>query len=134
MAVEADLVAYLDPLIAEAGGTSLFEGPPSETEANAIFIAHYDSEKSDDFTMGPSLDPPGSELESVQVTVRNTVRATAVSRANAIHALLDNAQNLSIGGRTYFRIESDGPPAGLGQDELGRWIFVASYHVRKHRG
>lgn len=132
--VEADLVAYLDPLIAETAGTDLFEGPAPEQPDNVIAVAHYNSQASDDFAMAASLTAPDSELEDVQVMVRNTDRATGRARAHAIHALLDNLQDATLSGRKYSHITSDGPPFGLGQDATGRWRFAANYHVRKARG
>ena len=135
MPLEADIVAYLDPLISETAGTDLYEGPPLEGPDNCVVITHYNSQQSDDYTMGASLTAPGSELEDFQVFVRNTVKATAKSKADAIHALLDNLQNVVMSGRTYFHITSDGPPSNvLGQDANGRWRCTANYHARKHRG
>jgi hypothetical protein len=134
MPVEADIVAYLDPLIAEAAGIDLFEGPAPELPDNLIAVAHYDSLRSDDYTMGASLSAPASEIELVQVMTRNTDKATAQARADAVYALLDNLQNATINGRSYFHVESDGPPSGLGQDVNQRWRFVANYQVRKVRG
>lgn len=135
MPVEADLVAYLDPLIAETAGTDLFEGPPPEAPDNVVAVALYMTERSDDFTMGASLSAPGSELEHVQVMVRNTVKATAESKAAAIYALLENLQaTTTVNGRTYFEIASDGPPFGLGQDGNLRWRYVFNARVRKPRG
>lgn len=135
MPVEADIVAYLDPLIAETAGTDLFEGPAPELPVNVVAVAHYASVRSDDYTMGASLTAPGSELEMVQVMVRNTVKATAQARAAAIYALLDNLQNATLtGGRIYFSVEAEGPPFCIGQDANERWRFVSDYRVRKHRG
>jgi hypothetical protein len=135
--VEADLVAYLDPLVTEtsAGATpDLVEGPMPEQPDDMVAIAHYLSEPSDDYTMGPSLTAPGSEIERVQVMARSTSKATALARAAAYYALLANLQNVVMSGRTYFTIESEGPPFGLGQDVSNRWRYVANYRVRKQRG
>lgn len=135
MPLDTDIVAYLDPLISETAGTDLFEGPMPELPDNCVAVTHYNSQASDDFSMTPSLTAPASELEDFQVMVRNTVKATAESKAAAIHALLDNAQNLTINGRTYFTITSDGPPSAiLGQDSNLRWRRSANYHARKIRG
>lgn len=138
MPVEADVVAYLDTALPTlTGGTNLFEGPMPEQPATCAAVAHYISEGSDDYTMGASLTPPGSELERVQVMVRDAVKASAKTLADSIHALLDNlgtTANFAGSGRTYFRIESDGPPFSLGQDPNMRWRFAANYQVRKARG
>lgn len=135
MPLDTDIVAYLDPLVSETAGTDLFEGPMPEFPDNCVAITHYNSQASEDYTMGASLTAPGAEFEDFQVMVRNTVKATCTTRANAIHALLDNAQMITISGRTYFSITSDGPPSGvLGQDQNGRWRRTANYHAKKHRG
>jgi hypothetical protein len=85
--------------------------------------------------MGASLTGPGSELEYVQVMVRNVVKATAESKADAIYALLENLQSTTtVNSRTYFEIASDGPPFGLGQDLNLRWRYVFNARVRKPRG
>lgn len=134
MPLEADIVAYLDPLVSETAGTDLFEGPMPELPNNCVAISHYNSQRSDDYAMGASLSAPASELEDFQVMVRNAVKATAKTRADAIHALLDNLQGVTMSGRVYFAIESDGPPYSIGQDQNGRWRCVANYHARKQRG
>ena len=137
MPVVADLIAYLDPLVAEtsSGATpDLVEGPAPEQPDDLVAITHYLSERSDDYVMAPSLTAPGSELERVQVMARSVSMATAITRANAFHVLLDNLLNVTMSGRVYFSIESEGPPFSLGQDQSNRWRFVANYVVRKHRG
>lgn len=134
MAVEADLVAYLDPNVSETAGTNLFEGPMPELPDNCVAVTHYASERSDDYAMSASLTAPASELNRVQVMVRNTAKATAKSKADAYHALLDNLHNVTMSGRTYFAIESDGEPFSLGQDGNLRWRYVGNYLVRKQRG
>lgn len=134
MPAEADLVTYLDALIPETAGTDLFEGPMPETPDNCIAVWLYATEKSDDFAMGASLSAPASELEHVQVMVRNTDKATAKSKADTVYALLDNLQNVTMTGRKYFAIEGEGPPFDLSQDKSLRWRFVANFVVRKVRG
>ena len=134
MAVEADLVAYLDTQLSETAGTDLFEGPMAELPDNQIVVTHYASEESDDYTMGASLSAPGSEIVMVQVMARNTVKATALARAQAAHAKLDNLQNQTLSGRSYFTIEAQGEPFSLGQDQQHRWRYVANFRVRKARG
>lgn len=136
MPVEADVVAYLAAAgLGLVAGTDLFEGPAPETPYNVVAVAKYMTERSDDYTMGASLTAPGSELEHVQVMSRHTVKATAESRADAIHAVLDNLQSTTlVNGRTYFEIAGDGPPADLGQDGNLNWRYVTNYRVRKPRG
>ena len=75
-----------------------------------------------------------SELESFEVVVRNTDKATARSKADAIHALLDNLGPVTLSTRLYSHVTSDGTPAPLGQDENNRWLYVANYLARKARG
>jgi len=134
MPAEADLVAYLDPLVSETAGINLFEGPMPEAPDNCVALTHYGSQRSDDYVMSASLSAPGSELVDVQLMVRNTVKATAIARAAAYHALLDNLQSVTIAGRSYFAIESDGEPYSLGQDLNYRWRYISNYHIRKARG
>jgi len=140
MPVEADVVAYLSAAgLGLTSGTNLFEGPMPETPGDQTDVAvlHYASEASDDFCMGASLSAPGSELESIQVMTRDSTKSQADSMALAVHAKLDNlgtTANFGSSGRTYFHIESTGPPFSLGQDATGRWRRVANYTVRKARG
>lgn len=135
MPLDTDIVTYLDPLVSETAGTDLFEGPMPELPDNCVAVTHYNSQASDDYSMGASLTAPATELEDFQVMVRNTVKATARTRANAIHALLDNLQGVTMSGRVYQHITSDGPPSHvLGQDANGRWRCTANYHARKARG
>lgn len=134
MPVQADLVAYLDALIAETAGTDLFEGPMPEFPDSCIAVTHYGGEAALDRVMGPSLNPPGVEVPHVQVMVRNPVMATAKARADAVHALLDGF-NGTLSGRTYFNVESlDGEPFSLAQDQSFRWRWVANYRIQKARG
>jgi hypothetical protein len=132
--IEADIIAYLDPSIDETVDVDIFEGPLPEAPANCVAVDHYNSQPSDDYEMSPSLTAPGSELEDFQIAVRNTSRATARTKANAIHVLLDNLGPVTLSGRVYSQVTSDGPPFCLKQDEGGRWHYVANYHARKARG
>jgi len=140
MPVDADLIAYLDPLVGETAGTDLFEGPLGEGPDNAVAITHYMGEAAEDRVMGASLTAPGIEVARVQLMVRNTSKSSARSKALAYHALLDNLQAYtSAGGVRYFAIESlDSEPYCLGQDTGGsaglRWRYVAHYRVEKSRG
>lgn len=136
MPVQADVVAYIDAQTALTAGTNLFEGPlPGEsTQDPLVSVLHFMSRPSDDYTMGASLTAPGSEIESVKVMVRSANQATAKTQADAIHALLDNLQNTSLSGRTYFHVTSDGPPWLEAQDNNNRFRFVGQYHCRKTRG
>lgn len=137
MPVEADVVAYLAAAgLGLTAGTNLFEGPMPEGTAypSCVAVWQYATERSDDYTMGASLTGPGSELEHIQVMTRDPVKATCGTRADAIHAVLDNLQTTTlVNGRTYFWIVSDGPPFGLGQDGNLLWRCVANYLVRKPR-
>lgn len=135
MPVEADIVTYLDGASALTAGTDLFEGPLPEAPDACVAVRHINSEPSDDYTMEPSLTAPGSELERFQVLTRAVTRAAAITQANAVHALLDNLQNATLsGGRIYFHVTSDGPPALQAQDGNHRWRYEATYLARKHRG
>lgn len=142
--VEADVVAYLaaQGSLGLTAGTNLFEGPlPEQTAAEAFIVgvAHYASQRSDQYVMGASLTAPGFEVVRFQVMVRGPVKATVSAKAAAIHALLDNlgtTPNFGGSGRTYFSVHADGEPFGLGQDKSpgALWRYVANYEARKHRG
>ena len=134
MPVEADLVAYLDPLVSETAGTDLFEGPIPELP-NACVVLQHTGGQDGEYVMGPSLTTPDLERVRVQLMVRNPAKATAVSRANAVHALLDNLGPVTLSTRLYHRVHSiDGPPHSLGQDVNLRWRLVANYEIEKARG
>lgn len=134
MPADSDLVAYLDSATALTAGTDVFVGPMPELPDNCVAITHYNSQASDDYAMGASLTAPGLEVEDVQLMVRHTARATARTNANTYHALLANLHSTTLSGRYYHRVEDDGPPFVLGQDQNGRWRFVANYTCRKARG
>lgn len=136
MPVDADLVTYLDGLVAESAGVDLFEGPMTETPDNCIAVTHYTGESAKQFrVMAPSLSPPGAEVARVQVMVRNVDKATARTKAYAIHAVVDGLVNTVLSTRLYHQVESiDGEPSSLGQDQNGRWRYQASYRVVKARG
>jgi len=128
-----DLITYLDPLVAEAAGTDLFEGPPLELPVNVVVLTHYAGEAAMDRAFGPSLTAPGVEVARVQLFVRNTVMSTAKTRADAIHALLDGFAG-TISGRTYFFITAiDGAPSSLGQDSRGNWRWASNYRIQYAR-
>ena len=134
MAADSDLVTYLDSGTALTAGTDLFVGPMPESPDNCVAVTHYNSQRSDDYTMGASLSAPGYEVEDVQVMVRHTSRATARTNADAYHALLANLHGQTLSGRAYYRIDEDGTPYCIGQDQNARWRFVANYTCRKARG
>jgi len=134
-AVAADLVAYLDASISETAGTDLFEGDLTEAPANQVTVWHFGggiAERS----MSPSVTAADIETALVQVLVRNTVMTTANTKAQAVHALLDNLQEYSgASGTRYLLVESvGGEPHMLGMDDNERWIFMGNYEVRKVRG
>jgi len=141
MPVDTDVIAYLaaQGSLSLTAGTNLFEGPLGEDLSTdpEVAITNTNSEPSDEYVMGPSLTAPGFEIEAFQVMVRSGTKGTAHSKALAIHALLDNlgpVTNFASTGRTYFHIESEGPPHNLFQDKNGKWRYAAEYHVRKARG
>lgn len=135
MSVEADVVTYLAAAgLGLTAGTNLFEGEMPELPDTCVAVAHYASETSDDYAMGASLTAPGYEVELFQVMTRHATRATAISTAAAVHAALDNLGPATLSGRTYFRIESQGPPFSLAQDPSLRWRRAANYRAQKARG
>lgn len=135
MPAEADLVAYLDPLVAETGGTDLFEGPMPESPDNCIAVAHYDSPALNDRVMGGSLaNNIGVSIVMVQVMARNTSKTTAQSKAQGYFNLLDNLGPVTLTGRLYHSVEGEGEPFNLGQDQNGRWRYAFNVRVEKARG
>lgn len=134
MPADAHLVAYLDPLVAENAGTDLFEGPMGELPDACVALTLYAGEEGDR-VMAPSLTAPAVEASMVQLMVRNTLKATAASRAYAIHALLDNLGPVTISGVLYHHVSAEGgPPICIGLDANARWRYVASYRCEKARG
>ena len=139
MPVDTQLVAYFDsqPSITDdpsANPPSLIEGPMPELPDNCVAVTHYGSEQGEEYVMGASLSEPGYEIENVQVMVRHTAKATAQSKAQAYHSLLDNLGPTTLSGVLFSHVDSDGVPYCLGQDANERWRYVANYRVRKARG
>ena len=136
MPAAADLVTYLDPLLAGyTAGVNLFKGPPPEDPDVCICVQQYGGEAAEDRVMAPSLQAPGIEVAHVQITVRNPSQSAAEADALLVHGLLDNYGPGQLSGRTYFNIESiDGEPYSLGQDANLLWEIVANYRVQKGRG
>ena len=131
--VPEDLIAYLDPLVSETGGTDLFEGPAPERPANVVAITHYDGEPALARTMGASLSVSGVEVTLVQLFVRHSVMATAKTKADAYHALLDNLSG-TLNGRVYYQIESmDSMPYSIGQDGEALWRYVCNFRCQHKR-
>ncbi len=134
MPVAADIVAYLDPLLSEAGGIDLFEGPAPELPDNLVAITHTGGEPGE-YTMGASLSGPSMEFARFQLMARNTDHTNCVTHANTCHALLANMGPVTVNARIYHHIENiDGEPFSLGQDDNLRWRYVASYRAYKQRG
>lgn len=134
MAVGADIVAYLDSASALTAGTDLFEGPMPELPLICVAITPTGGEGGE-YTMGASLSAPGLEQTRFQLMVRHTVQATAISNANAYHALLANLGPTTLSGRLYHNVEPiDGEPYSIGQDDNNAWRYVANYRAWKARG
>jgi hypothetical protein len=134
MPVVEDLITYLDPLIAEAAGVDLVEGPMPELPDNCVALTATGGEVAE-YTMGGELAPTDLEYSHVQMMVRNTLMASSISRAMAIHALLNNLGRRTINGRTYHHVRAmDGEPHSLGQDQNARWRRVVNYRVYKAAG
>jgi len=134
-AVAADLLAYIDTNTSETAGTDLFEGGFTEQPDNQVCVIHFgggDAER----VMSASKTAPDIETALVQVLVRNTAMATANTKAQAIHALLDNLQEYSgTSGTRYMLIESmAGEPHSVGVDDNHRWVYMGNYEVQKARG
>lgn len=132
---EADLVAYLDTNSSYTAGTDLFEGPMPELPDSCVAVTHYASEESDDWSMGPSLSAPGSELLRVQLMVRHGTKATAQANGLTLHQLLRNMQGVTMtSGKVVLAVEDQGEPLNLGQDPNLRWRCASNYRVRKQPG
>lgn len=131
--VPVDLITYLDSSVSETAGTDLFEGPPPELPANLVAITHYAGEAAEGRIMGPSLTAPGVEVALVQLFVRDEKMATAKSKADAYHALLDGLDG-TLSGRTYFNVESiDSQPYSIGQDARALWRWVCNFRCEHGR-
>lgn len=131
--VPVDLITYLDGSVSETAGADLFEGPPPELPDNVAVITHYGGEAALDRVMGPSLTAPGVEVALVQLFIRNSDQATAKSKADAYHALLDGLDG-TLSSRTYFNVESlDSMPFSIGQDARALWRYVSNFRVEHGR-
>jgi hypothetical protein len=138
MPVEPALVTYLGSLLTETAGTDLFEGPMPESPDACMALTHAAGEPADGRVMGASLANDGLvEQPHVQLMVRGAIndKAGPRTRALAAHAVLDGYGPGTLSAVLYHRIESlDGEPYCLGQDQNGRWRYVANYRVQKARG
>ena len=132
--VPEDLIVYLIAAgVSETAGGTLIEGPSPELPADVVVLTHYDGEEAEDRVMGPSLTAPGVEVSLVQLFVRNSLMATAKTKADAYHALLDGL-NGTLSGRSYFNVESmDSMPYSIGQDSRELWRMVCNFRVEHAR-
>lgn len=134
-AIADDIIRILDPSLAEAAGTDLFEGDFTENPANQVVVSHVGGSPPDR-EMSASLTAPPLERAQITVMVRNTALGTARTKAQAIHALLDNMQGVTgNSGTSILYVEAlDGEPHLMGQDDNLRWVYAANYQVQKGRG
>ena len=137
MPLAEDLIRYLDPLVSESmdgPAPSLMEGPIGEKPDVCVALTVTAGELPE-WTMGPEYSEPDMEIGHVQLMVRHTTMAGAISKAFEYHRLLRNMGPRSLSGRLYFDVQSmDGEPYSLGQDQNERWRRVANYRVRKISG
>lgn len=135
MAVEADIVAYLNGQAGLVSATNLFEGLLPEDPAACVAVAPTGGELSDDYVSGASLDAPTMEYSRFQVMVRDATMAAARTTAHAVYALLANLGPTTLSTRTYNHVESiDGEPSLIGQDQQARWEYVMNFRAMKARG
>ncbi len=131
--VPEDLIAYLDASVSETAGEDLIEGPSPELPEDVVVLTHYDGEEAEDRVMGPSLTAPGVEVSLVQLFVRNSLMATAKTKADDYHALLDGLDG-TLSGRKYFNVQSmDSMPYNIGQDSRKLWRMVCNFRVEHGR-
>lgn len=126
----ADLIVYLDPLVAETAGTTLFAGPPVELPDTSIWLTHYAGAVAKDRVFAASLTAPGVEVARVQLFVRNAVNDTARTRADAYHALLDGFSGTANSRQIFWIQAIDGQPYSIGQDQRGSFRWVVNYEVQ----
>lgn len=133
--VAGDMLAYIDGSLAETAGTDLFEGGFTETPDNQICLIHFGGGPAER-SMSASKAAPDMETALFQVLVRNTALATANSKAQTIHGLLDNLQNYTGGsGAVYYLVGAvAGEPHLAGQDDNHRWVYECNYEAQKARG
>lgn len=135
MPAEAALVAYLDTVLTETAGSTLFEGPAPEQPDDLLALTQYDSLEAEDRIMAASgVDQQAVWPVMVQVMARNALKASAEARCRAVFDALDNLGPVSLGGVTYHSIEAAGEPFNLGQDPNGRWRWACNFRVEKGRG
>lgn len=134
MPAEAAIVAYLDTILSETAGTDLFEGPLPEVPINCIAVTNFDNSAALDRVMSGSLVNQQAVWPAhLQIAVRNTDKATAISRAKAAFDALDNFAG-TLSGVTYHNIEAQGEPAFLKKDANESWVYIFDIVAEKQRG
>lgn len=126
----ADLIVYLDPLVSETAGTTLFAGPPVELPDTSVWLTHYAGGTAKDRVFAVSVTAPGVEVARVQLFVRNATNDTARATADAYHALLDGFFGTANSRRIFWMQSIDGTPYSIGQDQRGSFRWVANYEVQ----
>jgi hypothetical protein len=119
MSMPSDVAEYLEDNSIGTVGTDIFIQFTPETPHNAISVFQYSG--------WPPLTVAGFTRPGLQVKVRNTNAATAITKMEAIIALLHDKGELTLEGTRYPYIEMAQTWFPLGWEEVvgGRRFTVA---------
>ena len=73
-----------------------------------------------------------AEQQSIQIRVRNTDYATAVSEANEIKDILDGYNNTIVNTDLYQSVFLDSDILSLGKDDRGRTNLTINFTLKKN--
>lgn len=129
MATLLDIATYIDTELASLTlGTNLFIGRMPDTPDNCVTLYEYGGSVPDN-TMGTSA--PSLENPSIQVAVRSTTYAGAVTTIRSIWDKLEAVVDEDLSGTRYNRISANQSPFPLDRDTSDRILFVQNFDVTK---
>ncbi len=123
--VPKDIAEYLEDQTIGTVGTDIFAGFMPDDPDNCIAIYQYAGNKPD---LGQDLDTPG-----VQIVIRNSVLATALTKAKTVFDTLHEATWITSmeSGKSYYYIEATGMPMQTASDKKGLHHIIINFMVTK---
>jgi hypothetical protein len=125
-----DLLTDIQTLLTSVTSNVYRDSQPS-TPDNCITLYNNGGYESV-HTMGTQA--PVFERPTIQVRVRHTTRATAMTWLTSIKNALDGKSNTTINGNRYLMISQFGDIVTIGRDDNRRHQFTLNFEIMVTRG